>query len=124
MARHPRPAVHARVTLRGRLHPLLPRRTRHSAVASACYRDTPGPLMVPFIEEHKLDATVRWEAACPGPPTGVVAPDTLFPHVYGRINRDAVERMIEVQRDTDAAPSRSRCTHEDRGLDREAPDFS
>ncbi|HEY3693957.1 MAG TPA: DUF952 domain-containing protein [Pseudonocardiaceae bacterium] len=70
------------------------------AVASTFYRDTPGPLMVLFIDEHKLDAMVRWEAASPAPPTGV-APDTLFPHVYGTINRDAVEGMMEVQRNID-----------------------
>jgi uncharacterized protein (DUF952 family) len=33
-------------------------------------------------------------------PSGV-APDVLFPHVYGRINRDAVQGMMEVQRDAD-----------------------
>jgi uncharacterized protein (DUF952 family) len=70
------------------------------AVASAFHRDTPGPLMVLLINEHKLDVMVRWEAASPVPPPGV-APDILFPHVYGHINRDAVEGMMEVQRDTD-----------------------
>ncbi|MGA9308960.1 MAG: DUF952 domain-containing protein [Pseudonocardiaceae bacterium] len=70
------------------------------AVASAFHHDTPGPLMVLLINEHKLDVMVRWEAASPVPPPGV-APDILFPHVYGRINRDAVEGMMEVQRDTD-----------------------
>jgi uncharacterized protein (DUF952 family) len=70
------------------------------AVASAFYRDTPGMLMVLLIDEHKLDAIVRWEAASPVPPPGV-APSTLFPHVYGRINRDAVQGMMEVQRDAD-----------------------
>ncbi|MCA1695472.1 MAG: DUF952 domain-containing protein [Actinobacteria bacterium] len=69
------------------------------AVASAFYRDTPSPLMV-LIDEHKLDVTVRWEAASPEAPPGI-APDTLFPHVYGRINRDAVEETMEVQRDVD-----------------------
>jgi len=54
------------------------------AVASAFYRDIPGPLVVLLIDEHKLDVMVRWEAASPGPPPGV-APDALFPHVYGRI---------------------------------------
>ncbi len=56
--------------------------------------------MVLLIDEHKLDVIVRGEAASPLPPPGVAA-DTLFPHVYGRINRDAVERMMEVRRDTD-----------------------
>jgi len=70
------------------------------AVVSAFYRDTPGPLMVLLIDEHKLDVVVRWEAASPVPPPGV-APGTLFPHVYGRINRDAVEGMMEIHRDAD-----------------------
>jgi uncharacterized protein (DUF952 family) len=56
--------------------------------------------LVLLIAEHKLDVTVRWEAASPGPPRGV-ASDTLFPQVYGRISRDAVERVMEVQRDAD-----------------------
>ena len=68
------------------------------AVASAFYRDVPGPLMALLIDEHKLDVLVRWEAADPAPPPGV-ASGTLFPHVYGRINRDAVEGMMEVERD-------------------------
>jgi uncharacterized protein (DUF952 family) len=41
------------------------------AVASAFYRDTPGPLMVLLIDEHNLDVTVRWEVASPVPPPGV-----------------------------------------------------
>jgi uncharacterized protein (DUF952 family) len=69
-------------------------------VASAFYPGTPGPLMVLLIDEHKLDVPVRWEVASPVPPPGV-APGTLFPHVYGRINRDAVEGLMEVQRDVD-----------------------
>jgi uncharacterized protein (DUF952 family) len=70
------------------------------AVASAFYRDTPDPLMVLLIDEDKLDVMVRWEAASPVPPPGV-APSTLFPHIYGRISRDAVEGVMEVQRDAD-----------------------
>jgi uncharacterized protein (DUF952 family) len=70
------------------------------AVASAFYWDTPGPLMALLIDEHKLDVMVRWEPADPAPPPGV-APGTVFPHVYGRITRDAVEAMMEVQRDED-----------------------
>ena len=70
------------------------------AVAGAFYRDAPGPLIVLLINEHKLDVVVRWEAASLAPPPGVAAA-TLFPHVYGRINRDAVEGMMEVHRDAD-----------------------
>jgi uncharacterized protein (DUF952 family) len=70
------------------------------AVASACYRHILGPLMMLLIDEHKLDAVVRWEAPSPALPPGVAA-GTLFPHVYGRINRDAVQGIMEVQRDAD-----------------------
>ncbi|MFI9204623.1 DUF952 domain-containing protein [Streptomyces sp. NPDC053048] len=68
------------------------------AVATAFYRDVRGPLMALLIDEHKLDVMVRWEPADPAPPAGVPA-GTLFPHVFGRITRDAVEGMMEIQRD-------------------------
>lgn len=70
------------------------------AVANDRYRGTPGPLIVLLIDEEALDAAVRWEPADPAPPPGV-AQDTLFPHVYGRINRTAVAGILEVERDTD-----------------------
>ena len=67
------------------------------AVASAFYREVPGPLMVLLIDETQLDSTVRWDRANPALPG--VAPSTLFPRVYGPISRDAVEGIMEVQRD-------------------------
>ncbi|AIA00547.1 hypothetical protein SAZ_00540 [Streptomyces noursei ZPM] len=70
------------------------------AVATAFYRHTAGPLMALLIDEHKLDVLVRWESADTAPPPGV-APGTVFPHVYGRINRDAVEGLMEIVRDGD-----------------------
>ncbi len=70
------------------------------AVATAFYRETPGPLMALLIDEDKLDVPVRWEAADPAPPPGA-APGTRFPHVFGPINRDAVEGMMEITRDED-----------------------
>ncbi|NGO71219.1 DUF952 domain-containing protein [Streptomyces boncukensis] len=56
------------------------------AVADAHFRDTVGPLMVLMIDEHRLDARVRWE---PGP------------QIYGRINRSAVAGMLEIERDAE-----------------------
>ncbi|MGK5632601.1 DUF952 domain-containing protein [Streptomyces sp. URMC 123] len=70
------------------------------AVANRFYRDTVGPLMVLMIDENLLDAPVRWEGADPEPPPGA-APGTLFPHVYGRVNRPAVVGMLEVRRDAE-----------------------
>ncbi|GAA2498786.1 DUF952 domain-containing protein [Streptomyces sp. NPDC059506] len=70
------------------------------AVADAFYRDAVGPLMVLLIDEDALDARVRWEPPTGGPPPGVPE-GTLFPHVYGRINRTAVAGMLEVEREAD-----------------------
>jgi uncharacterized protein (DUF952 family) len=68
------------------------------AVADAFYRGAVGPLMVLMIDEKVLDSPVRWEtAASPVPPGS--RPGTLFPHVYGHINRSAVTGMLEVRRD-------------------------
>lgn len=68
------------------------------AVADSAYRGVPGPLMVLMIDEHALDARISWEPAEGAPPPGIPA-ETLFPHVYGRINRTAVVGMLEVRRD-------------------------
>jgi uncharacterized protein (DUF952 family) len=68
------------------------------AVATAFYRETPAPLLALVVDEGKLGVPTRWEAADPAPPPGVSA-DILFPHVYGPIDRDAVDGMYEVVRD-------------------------
>lgn len=70
------------------------------AVADAFYREAIGPLMVLLIDERVLDAPVRWEPPEPLPPPGS-APGVLFPHVYGRVNRNAVAGMLEVERAAD-----------------------
>ncbi|WP_329277241.1 DUF952 domain-containing protein [Streptomyces sp. NBC_00691] len=60
-------------------------------IADARYRDVPGPLLVLVIDEARLAGEVRWEGSG----------GTLFPHVYGPIERDAVTSVLEVRRDTD-----------------------
>ncbi|MEU4081937.1 DUF952 domain-containing protein [Streptomyces venezuelae] len=60
-------------------------------VVEARYRDVPGPLLVLVIDEERLAGEVRWEGSG----------GTLFPHVYGPIERDAVTRVLEVRRDAD-----------------------
>jgi uncharacterized protein (DUF952 family) len=72
------------------------------AVADALFRDAVGPLMVLLIDEEALDTPVRWEPAQPPQPQGASdesGSPKLFPHVYGRINRNAVAGMLEVERD-------------------------
>lgn len=57
---------------------------RALTVADAHFADAVGPLMTLMIDEHSLDARVRWEPS---------------PHIYGRVNRNAVSGMLEIRRD-------------------------
>ncbi|MFF5365766.1 DUF952 domain-containing protein [Streptomyces sp. NPDC013187] len=68
------------------------------AVVDAFYRDAPGPLLVLALDEARLTARVEWEAAAPAPPPGVSG-DVLFPHVFGPLDRDAVDHVLEVRFD-------------------------
>ncbi|WP_338781333.1 DUF952 domain-containing protein [Streptomyces sp. DG1A-41] len=68
------------------------------AVVNAFYRDAPRPLLVLALDEARLTARVEWEAAAPAPPPGVDE-DTLFPHVYGPLDRDAVDHVLQVRWD-------------------------
>lgn len=68
------------------------------AVVNAFYRDAPGPLLVLALDEARLTARVEWEAAAPAPPPGVSG-ETLFPHVFGPLDRDAVDHVLEVRFD-------------------------
>jgi uncharacterized protein (DUF952 family) len=67
-------------------------------VVDAFYRDAPRPLLVLLLDEERLTARLEYEAAAPAPPPGV-AEDVLFPHLFGPVDRDAVERVLEVQWD-------------------------
>ncbi|MFE3323586.1 DUF952 domain-containing protein [Streptomyces sp. NPDC059176] len=92
-----RPYAPASLAAEGFVHCSPDERTT-LAVVNAFYRETTGPLMALLIDEGKLLAPVRREPAGSVPPPGV-APGTLFPHVYGPIDRSAVVGMLEVQRD-------------------------
>ncbi|MFE6854993.1 DUF952 domain-containing protein [Streptomyces sp. NPDC057674] len=60
-------------------------------IADTRYRDVRGPLLVLVIDEERLAGEVRWEDSG----------GTLFPHVYGPVERDAVASVLEVRRDAD-----------------------
>ncbi|MCX4903920.1 DUF952 domain-containing protein [Streptomyces sp. NBC_00878] len=84
------------------------------AVVNAFYRDAPRPLLALLLDENRLTARCIREAADPSPPPGV-DDGVLFPHVFGPINRDAVERVLEIQWDEEGratgfeeAPTRPR----------------
>ncbi|SMF39478.1 DUF952 domain-containing protein [Streptomyces sp. Amel2xC10] len=65
------------------------------AVVNAFYRDAPRPLVALVLAVDRLSAPCVWEAAAPVPPPGVPE-GTLFPHVFGPLDRDAVEAILEV----------------------------
>lgn len=67
-------------------------------IVNAFYRTSPKPLVALLVDEARLTAPCVWEEAAPAPPPGV--PESApFPHVFGPINRDAVERVLDVQWD-------------------------
>lgn len=68
------------------------------AVANAFYRDLSGPVVALVIDEAALTSEVRDEPPTPAPPPGVEA-DTLFPHIYGPIDRVAVVGLLDTHRD-------------------------
>jgi uncharacterized protein (DUF952 family) len=70
------------------------------AVVNAFYRGAPRPLLALLLDENRLGARCTWEEADPAPPPGV-AEGVLFPHVFGPVNRDAVERIQEVEWDAE-----------------------
>ncbi|MFC9129783.1 DUF952 domain-containing protein [Streptomyces sp. NPDC057099] len=68
------------------------------AVVNAFYREATRPLLVLALDEARLTARVAFEAAAPAPPPGV-AEGVLFPHVFGPLDRDAVDHVLEVRWD-------------------------
>lgn len=74
------------------------------AVVNAFYRTAPRPLLALVLDETRLTAPVTWEAPTPVPPPGVPE-GTLFPHVYGPLDRDAVALVMEVRWDADGRAS-------------------
>jgi uncharacterized protein (DUF952 family) len=55
-------------------------------------------LVVLYIEESRLTAQLKYEA--PAMPHGEAASE-LFPHLYGELNVEAVERVVELPCEVD-----------------------
>ncbi|MER7520583.1 DUF952 domain-containing protein [Streptomyces sp. NPDC126499] len=95
-ARPDLPYAPASLAAEGFVH-CSPDETSALAIADAHYRDVAGPLLVLVIDETRLGGEVRWEGA--GGAEG--SKGTLFPHVYGPVERSAVTAVLEVRRDAD-----------------------
>ncbi len=70
------------------------------AVVNAYLRSAPRPLLVLLLAEERLTSRLAFESAAPTPPPGVDE-DVLFPHLYGPVDREAVDRTLEVVWDED-----------------------
>ena len=68
------------------------------AVANDRFADSALPLVALALDEARLAAPVRFEAADPAPPPGVAA-GILFPHVYGPVELTAVTGVRFARRD-------------------------
>ena len=69
-----------------------------SAVASSFYRGRRG-LVLLVIDPRRLTSLLKWEPAAQGsPPPGLPA-DSLFPHIYGSLNLDAVVQVLDFEPD-------------------------
>lgn len=62
-------------------------------VANRFYRQATGPFVLLCIDETRIASPVRWEES----------DGNLFPHIYGPLNWDAVERVVDFPRSADGA---------------------
>ncbi|RDD89328.1 DUF952 domain-containing protein [Streptomyces parvulus] len=92
-----RPYAPASLAAEGFVH-CSPDEATTLAVVNAFYREAPRPLLAVLLDEDRLTAPCVWEAPAPSPPPGVAA-GTLFPHVFGPLDRGAVHRVSEVHWD-------------------------
>jgi uncharacterized protein (DUF952 family) len=60
-------------------------------VANRFYREVPGSFIIVYIASERLEADLRWEEA----------DGHLFPHIYGPLNRSAIEAIVPFSRDLD-----------------------
>lgn len=71
-------------------------------VANAFYKDADNLILL-CIDEDKLKAGLKWEA--PAHIEGHNAPENsdtqLFPHIFGMINLDAIEKIMPLPKDAE-----------------------
>ncbi len=71
-------------------------------VANRYFATLAEPLLAIEVNPDKLTAPLKFEPPTRPPdaqPTSASPSDTLFPHIYGPLNRDAIVAVIELKRD-------------------------
>lgn len=66
-------------------------------VANAFYRGRTDLVLLKLAED-RIKSQVKWEAPA-GPPADGISDSDLFPHIYGKINLDAVASALDFQPD-------------------------
>jgi len=64
------------------------------------YRGQKGLLLL-VIEPALLSSDLRWEPPSGGAPPPGVPEGELFPHIYGPINLDAIQRAVDLEANPD-----------------------
>ena len=65
-------------------------------VAEKYYKDQKNLLLL-VIEPDRLTSDLKWEPPSEGVPPPGVPEGSLFPHIYGPINLEAVVRVLDLQ---------------------------
>ena len=69
-------------------------------IANTYFDSLPGQLLVLEIDPQCLTAPLKFEPPIPPPEQASAGPavSTLFPHIYGPLNRDAIIKCFALQR--------------------------
>ncbi len=78
------------------------RREQVLAVAADFYFGASNLLLL-CIDESHLNAPLRWEGPAHPKPARASAAETVFPHIYGRLNLEAVRAAVDFP-ETSALP--------------------
>jgi uncharacterized protein (DUF952 family) len=65
-------------------------------VAEKYYKDQKNLILL-VIEPDRLTSDLKWEPPSEGAPPPGVPEGSLFPHIYGPINLEAVVRVLDLQ---------------------------
>mmetsp|Transcript_34958 Transcript_34958/g.54641 ORF Transcript_34958/g.54641 Transcript_34958/m.54641 type:complete len:124 (-) Transcript_34958:2683-3054(-) len=73
-------------------------------IANHFYKETKGEWILLKLSVDKLKHKTVWEAPAPvGDKSSNLETEVKMPHIYGPINKDAVDKITSIQRDEDGS---------------------